>query len=120
MAGKKMGEGPKNKKKALKPRPEEGIPAVPDGQEGDGATASIAVADTGIGIDPKDHARVFEDFQQVDTSTTRQYMGTGLGLSICRRLAEMLGGKITLESAIGKGSTFTLHVPRRTRPRPRR
>ncbi|HZV02801.1 MAG TPA: ATP-binding protein [Planctomycetota bacterium] len=81
---------------------------------------SIAVTDTGIGIDPKDHARVFEDFQQVDTSTTRQYMGTGLGLSICRRLAEMLGGKITLESAIGKGSTFTLHVPRRTRPRPRR
>jgi signal transduction histidine kinase len=81
---------------------------------------AISVADTGIGIDPKDHARVFEDFQQVDTSTTRQYMGTGLGLSICRRLAEMLGGKITLESEIGKGSTFTLHVPRRTRPRPPR
>jgi PAS domain S-box-containing protein len=80
---------------------------------------SIAVRDTGIGIDAKDHDRVFEDFQQVDTSTTRQYMGTGLGLSICRRLAAMLGGRITLESELGSGSTFTLQVPRRVKAKRR-
>jgi signal transduction histidine kinase len=83
-------------------------------------TISITVRDTGIGIAPKDHDRVFEDFQQVDTSTTRQYMGTGLGLAICRRLAKTLGGKITLASELGKGSTFTLQVPRRVQHAKRR
>ena len=80
---------------------------------------SFAVKDTGIGIDPRDHDRVFEDFQQVDSGTNRQYMGTGLGLSICRRLAKMLDGRIALESALGKGSTFTLHVPRRVKSKRR-
>ena len=73
---------------------------------------SIAVIDTGIGIAPSDQEKVFEDFQQADNSPTRQYSGAGLGLSICRRLADMMDGRITLQSQIGKGSTFSLVLPR--------
>jgi signal transduction histidine kinase len=72
----------------------------------------IGVSDTGIGIAPEDQARVFEDFSQADSSPTRAYGGAGLGLAICRRLASMLGGQIRLDSAVGKGATFTLMVPR--------
>jgi two-component system cell cycle sensor histidine kinase PleC len=79
------------------------------------ATFHICVADTGIGIDPIHQEKIWEDFQQVDSSPTRAYGGTGLGLSICRRLATMLDGRISLKSAAGQGSTFTLHLPRRTR-----
>jgi len=78
-----------------------------------GPELSIAVQDSGIGIDPKDHDNIFEDFRQADASTTRAYGGAGLGLAICRRLAGMLGGKITLQSALGAGSTFTLVLPRK-------
>ena len=73
---------------------------------------SVAVVDTGIGIAPADQEKVFEDFQQADNSTTRQYSGAGLGLSICRRLAGMMDGRITLQSHMGKGSTFMLVLPR--------
>jgi len=79
------------------------------------ATLQIAVEDTGIGIDPIHQEKIWEDFQQVDSSPTRAYGGTGLGLSICRRLAAMLDGRISLKSAAAQGSTFTLHLPRRTR-----
>jgi signal transduction histidine kinase len=73
---------------------------------------AIAVADTGIGISSEDRERIFEDFRQADNSPTREYTGAGLGLAICRRLAGMLDGSISLESEVGRGSTFTLFVPR--------
>jgi signal transduction histidine kinase len=93
----------------------EGSVRVSAAWEPSSSTVSIAVADTGIGIDPVNQEKIFEDFQQVDSSPTRAYGGTGLGLSICRRLAAMMGGRITVQSELGKGSTFTLHVPRRAR-----
>jgi signal transduction histidine kinase len=73
--------------------------------------ATITVTDTGIGIAPEHHDKIFEDFRQVDDSPSRQYGGTGLGLAICRRLASALGGRITLQSRLGEGSTFTLTIP---------
>jgi signal transduction histidine kinase len=80
-----------------------------------GAQLAVSVQDSGIGIDPKDHEQIFEDFRQADSSTTRAYGGAGLGLAICRRLATMLGGQITLHSALGAGSTFTLLLPRKAK-----
>jgi signal transduction histidine kinase len=74
-------------------------------------SASLSVADTGIGIAPSDLDRIFEDFRQLDNSPTRAYGGTGLGLAICRRLAQMLDGRISVHSELGKGSTFTLTLP---------
>ena len=70
----------------------------------------ISVEDTGIGVDPSNHARIFQHLTQVDSSTTRVAGGLGLGLSICRWLAQMMGGEILLDSALGAGSTFTLAV----------
>ena len=78
---------------------------------------AIAVVDTGIGIAASDRTTIFEDFRQADNSPTREYGGAGLGLAICQRLATMLGGHITLDSEVGRGSTFTLLIPRRPRRR---
>jgi signal transduction histidine kinase len=66
---------------------------------------------TGPGIAPDDQKRIFEEFQQVDNTSTRHKGGTGLGLSISRRLIDLHGGRIDLESAPGAGSTFHIVVP---------
>jgi signal transduction histidine kinase len=76
-----------------------------------GKNVEIAVRDTGIGIAPEDHAKVFEEFVQVGRDYTRKAEGTGLGLALTRRFVELHGGEIRLASVPGKGSTFTITLP---------
>jgi len=71
----------------------------------------FAVADTGIGMTPEQQAKLFEEFTQADSTTAQRYGGTGLGLAITRKLAHMMGGDVTVQSALGKGSTFTVRLP---------
>ncbi len=71
----------------------------------------IAISDTGIGIAAEDLGRLFTEFQQLDAGPGRQQEGTGLGLALTRRFAELHGGQVDVESALGKGSTFTLRLP---------
>jgi signal transduction histidine kinase/ActR/RegA family two-component response regulator len=75
-----------------------------------GARVSLAVSDTGMGIAPEAQQKIFEHFSQADESTTRQYGGTGLGLAICKRLVELMGGTIRVESALGKGAKFIVEM----------
>jgi signal transduction histidine kinase/ActR/RegA family two-component response regulator len=74
-------------------------------------TVAFIVADTGIGIAPENRARIFEEFEQVEGPLQSQTRGTGLGLAVSQRLAAVLGGVLSLESALGEGSTFRLTIP---------
>ena len=73
----------------------------------------VSVSDNGPGIAPADQERIFEEFQQVDGSSSRAKGGTGLGLAIAKRIVEMHGGRIWVESKVGAGSTFTFTLPAR-------
>ncbi len=78
---------------------------------GDDGSVVFSVADTGIGIAPEDHERIFQEFTQIDSPLQRRVQGTGLGLPLCRKLAEILGGSVSVESTPGLGSTFSLRIP---------
>jgi signal transduction histidine kinase len=79
----------------------------------DGDLVTFAVADTGIGIAPEFHDSIFEDFSQVDSPIQKRLRGTGLGLSLSKRLAELLGGTVGLQSDLDVGSTFSVTLPMR-------
>src|SRR5437764_8511838 len=81
----------------------------------DGDNVRYSVADTGIGIPPDQLGEVFAEFRQVDATVTREFGGSGLGLSITKKFVEMHGGRIWIESEIGKGCTFFFAVPLRTK-----
>ncbi len=82
----------------------------------DNDQAIFSVTDTGIGIAPEDQEKIFEEFTQLASPVQGRAKGSGVGLFVCRRLATLLGGRITLESTLGSGSKFSLVVPCRYDP----
>ena len=96
---------------AIKFTPDGGRITVVAAPVNGGAEARIAVSDTGIGIAAEDQSKLFQEFSQLDASDSRKYEGTGLGLALSRRLVELQGGVIGVESEMGKGSTFWFTLP---------
>src|SRR6059036_3820537 len=96
---------------AIKFTPEGGLVTLAARIESGGRHVRVTVTDTGIGIAPQDQARLFQEFVQLDAAPSRRYEGTGLGLALSKRLVELHGGAIGVESALGKGSTFWFTLP---------
>jgi signal transduction histidine kinase len=99
---------------AVKFTPEGGRIGI-NARQTDGAV-EISVSDTGIGISPEDQAKIFEEFHQVGTDYAHKTEGTGLGLTLAKKFVELHGGKIWVESAAGKGSTFSFTLPEKSWP----
>src|SRR5512141_2900086 len=94
---------------AVKFTPEGGRIGI-NAKQADGSV-EISVSDTGIGIAPEDQAKIFEEFRQVGSDYSHKIEGTGLGLTLAKKFVELHGGKIWVESEVGKGSTFTFTLP---------
>ncbi|TAK25021.1 MAG: hybrid sensor histidine kinase/response regulator [Chloroflexota bacterium] len=103
---------------AIKFTPEGGRVSVEARSHDDGV--QLTVADTGIGIAPTDHEKVFREFHQVEGAASRRYEGTGLGLALTRRFAELHGGRVWVDSAVGQGSRFHVFLPQGTPSEPTR
>ncbi len=87
--------------------------------QAEGSNVVLTVSDTGVGIAPEEQSLVFEKFRQAGNPLTREHAGTGLGLSIVRELTKLLGGEVFLQSELGRGSTFTIHLPLHLSAEPR-
>jgi len=96
---------------AIKFTPDGGRITVAAGPVNGGSEVRVAISDTGIGIAAEDQPKLFQEFSQLDASASRKYEGTGLGLALSRRLIELHGGAIGVESEVGKGSTFWFTLP---------
>jgi protein-histidine pros-kinase len=103
---------------AIKFTPDGGSVQISAGPE-DATRFRLSVKDTGIGIRPEDLPRLFREFEQLESGTARHYEGTGLGLALTRKIVELQGGTIQVESEEGKGSTFTVVLPRLAAMKPR-
>ena len=93
-----------------------GLAAHQQGQENGRDWITLSVADTGIGMTAEQMGKLFQEFSQASSSTASKYGGTGLGLAISKRFSQMMGGDITVDSEVGRGSTFTIRLPRIVEP----
>ncbi len=98
---------------AIKFTPEGGMVRLEVTADAESGVVRLAVADTGIGIASENQGRLFQPFSQLDPALNREYEGTGLGLALVRRLAELHNGSVSVESALGQGSRFTIALPHR-------